>query len=253
MHSAARDRDTKSSTTGHIMISSTIDNPNVKLIIKGVATLLHSNLIEDLEDERTITPNTDLYFFSEEKYISENPENFDEERIALLRKVPTQEDVSGFIEALYDIAQFSGECCVICLIYINRIIALTTMPLLPTSWRPLVLVSLMVAQKMWDDRYLSNSDFSAIYPFFDNKQLNTLEMKFLEMIQYNTHIKFSIYTKYYLELKSLVPDFPLKPMDVFTMGKLEKQSKNMEDNLKKNAKTSSDQKEAGENTVYVLH
>ena len=102
------------------------------------------------------------------------------------------------------------------------------MPLLPTSWRPLVLISLMVAQKMWDDRYLSNSDFSAIYPFFDNKQLNTLEMKFLELIQYNTHIRFSIYTKYYLELKSLVPDFPLKPMDVFTMGKLEKQSKNME-------------------------
>jgi hypothetical protein len=42
-------------------------------------------------------------------------------------------------------------------------------------------------------------------------------------------------------------------MDVFTMGKLEKQSKNMEDNLKKNAKTSSDQKEAGENTVYVIN
>ena len=190
--------DTKSSTTGHIMISSTIDNPNVKMIIKGVATLIHSN-------------------------------------------------------ALYDIAQFSGECCIICLIYINRVIALTGMPLLPTSWRPLVLISLMVAQKMWDDRYLSNSDFSAIYPFFDNKQLNTLEMKFLELIQYNTHIRFSIYTKYYLELKSLVPDFPLKPMDVFTMGKLEKQSKNMEDNLKKNAKTSNDNKEAGQNTVYVIN
>ena len=47
----------------------------------------------------------------------------------------------------HDIAQFSGECCVICLIYINRIIALTSIPLLPTSWRALVLISLMVAQK----------------------------------------------------------------------------------------------------------
>ena len=127
------------------------------------------------------------------------------------------------------------------------------MPLLQTSWRPIILISLMVAQKMWDDKYLSNSDFSTIYPFFDNKQLNVLEMKFLELIQYNTHIKFSIYTKYYLELKSLVPDFPLKPMDVFTMAKLEKQSKNMEENLKKNAKTSTDNKEAGENTVYIIN
>jgi hypothetical protein len=139
------------------------------------------------------------------------------------------------------------------LIYINRIIALTEMPLLPTTWRPLVLISIMVAQKMWDDKYLSNADFSYIYPFFDTKQVNVLEMKFLELIQYNTHIKFSIYTKYYLELKSLVPeDFPLKPMDVFTIGKLERQSKNMEENLKKNAKTSNDNKQSGMSTNVIL-
>ena len=149
---------------------------------------------------------------------------------------------------------FPLNSCVICLIYINRIIALTEMPLLPTNWRPLVLVSLMIAQKMWDDKYLSNSDFSYIYPFFDTKQVNTLEMKFLELIQYNTHIKFSIYTKYFLELKSLVPeDFPLKPMDVFTIQKLESQSKNMEDTLKKNAKTSADAKQAGQNTNVVIN
>ena len=141
----------------------------------------------------------------------------------------------------------------ICLIYLNRIFALTSIPLLPTTWRPLVLVSLMVAQKMWDDKYLNNSDFSTIYPFFDNEQLNKLELKFLELIQYNTHIKFSTYTKYYLELKAVEPDFPLKPMDMFTKAKLEHQSKSMEEKLKKNAKTSKDAKEAGQNTVYVIN
>ena len=127
------------------------------------------------------------------------------------------------------------------------------MPLLPSNWRPLVFISLMIAQKMWDDKYLSNADFSYIYPFFDTKQVNELEMKFLELIQYNTHIKFSIYTKYYLELKSLVPeDFPLKPMDAFTMQKLESSSKAMEDNLKKNSKTSADAKAQGQNTNSVI-
>lgn len=128
------------------------------------------------------------------------------------------------------------------------------MPLLPSNWRPLVFISLMIAQKMWDDKYLSNADFSYIYPFFDTKQVNELEMKFLELIQYNTHIKFSIYTKYYLELKSLVPeDFPLKPMDAFTMQKLENQSKSMEENLKKNSKTSADAKSSGQNTNMVIN
>ena len=128
------------------------------------------------------------------------------------------------------------------------------MPLLPCNWRPLVFISIMVAQKMWDDKYLSNADFSYIYPFFDIQQVNELEMKFLELIQYNTHIKFSIYTKYYLELKSLVPDdFTLKEMDVFTQQKLENQSKHMEDNLKRNAKTSANAKVSGQNTVVVIN
>lgn len=235
------------------MIDSTITNPDVKLIIKSVAILLHSNLLEDIEDGKEIKNTSDLYYFDEEKYINEHPENFNEERLALLRKIPTQDDISGFIEALYDIAQFSGECCVICLIYINRLFSFTNIPLLPTTWRPLVLLSVMVAQKMWDDKYLSNSDFTSIYPFFDNEQLNTLELKFLELIQYNTHIKLSIYTKYYLELKAVEPNFPLKPMDIFTKDKLENQSKNMEEKLKKNAKTSSNTKEAGQKTVYVIN
>ena len=78
-------------------------------------------------------------------------------------------------------------------------------------------------------------------------------MKFLELIQYNTHIKFSIYTKYYLELKSLVPEeFPLKPMDIWTMHKLENQSKGMEQNLKKFGKTG-DSKVSGQSTVHVIN
>lgn len=42
----------------------------------------------------------------------------------------------------------SPECCIICLVYINRLIAFTGMPLHPTNWRPLVLCSLLVAQKV---------------------------------------------------------------------------------------------------------
>jgi hypothetical protein len=112
------------------------------------------------------------------------------------------------------------------------------MPILPTNWRPLVVTSLLVAQKMSDDKFLSNADFADMYPFFDGKELNTLEMKFLELIQYNTHIKFGIYTKYYLELKSLVPEkWLMRPMDLSTMKKLENQTMNKETSLKLWSKT----------------
>jgi hypothetical protein len=144
---------------------------------------------------------------------------------------------------------------VLCLIYINRIIALTGLSLQATNWRPLILVSLMISQKVWDDKYLSNADFAYIYPFFDANELNTLEMKFLEMIQYNVYVKGSLYFKYYLELKSVFPEeLSLKPMDVFTMNKLESHSKNYEEIVKRNSRsTEKIYKNSGEMTKIVIN
>ena len=67
---------------------------------------------------------------------------------------------------------------------------------------------------MWDDRYLSNADFAFIYPFFTNDEVNRLEQKFLEQIQYlrsqyrryNVTVKASLYAKYYYELRALYKD-----------------------------------------------
>jgi hypothetical protein len=70
---------------------------------------------------------------------------------------------------------------------------------------------------VWDDQYLSNSDFAFIYPFFVTTEINKLEQKFLELIQYNVTVKASLYAKYYFELRNLFKDneqdFPLAPLD----------------------------------------
>ena len=50
---------------------------------------------------------SDLFFFSEEKYIKEKPEAFDQQRISLLRETPSIEQILHFIKALYDCAKFS--------------------------------------------------------------------------------------------------------------------------------------------------
>jgi len=154
-------------------------------------------------------------------------EEFDEQRKALLRETPTADNIYEFMKALYDCAQFSPECCIICLVYINRLIAFTGMPLHPTNWRPLILCALLVAQKVWDDKYLSNADFAFIYPFFVTEEINRLEQKFLELIQYNVTVKSSLYAKYYFELRALFKnesEFPLSPLDVHSAQKLEARS-----------------------------
>lgn len=245
----------KSNSTSSIFISSTINCPNVKVIIKAVSTILQSQLIEDMQLGKTVSSSSDLFYFSEEKYIKESPHSFDEQKIELIKKTPSNEEIHDFIEALYNCAQFSPECCILCLIYINRIIALTGISLQPTNWRPLTLVSLMISQKVWDDKYLSNADFAYIYPFFDSQQLNDLEIKFLEMIQYNVFVKGSLYFKYYLELKCVYPEeISLKSMDIFTMNKLENQSRNYEKTIKRNSKTSEGKyKNSGELTKIIIN
>lgn len=118
------------------------------------------------------------------------------------------EDIESFMTAIYECAEFSPECNVLSLLYINRLIAFTGLPLHSGNWRPLVFISLIVAQKVWDDRYLGNLDFAYIYPFFTLEEVNQLEAKFLSLLQFNVVVKPSTYAKYYFELRSFFKTNP---------------------------------------------
>lgn len=192
---------------------------------------------------KVIPKDSDLYYFSDEKYINEKPDEFEEERKELLNETPSVDNIYEFIKALYDCAQFSAECCIISLVYINRMIAFTSTPLLPVNWRPLVLCSLMVAQKVWDDKYLSNADFAFIYPFFEVDEINRLEEKFLELLKYNVKVNSSLYAKYYFQLRALYKtetDFPLKPLNEQQAALLEARSSEL----------AGKEKEKGEKKVF---
>ena len=139
----------KSNSGCNIFSKSFMDKPGVKSLISGVSTVLQSQMVEDCKLGKKLNPTSENYFFSEEKYIKEKPDQFDDARLTLLRTTPSVENIYEFIKALFDCAQFSPECCVVALVYINRIIAFSVdMPLHPTNWRPLILCSLLVAQKV---------------------------------------------------------------------------------------------------------
>lgn len=246
-------REFKCSSTSNIFLDTIITKPNVKEIIKAVATILQSQLNEDMNLGKQISPKSDLYFFSEEKYVNEYPQYFDRQRIDNIKKVPSLDDMINFIEALYNCVQFSSECCIISLIYINRIIALTGLCLQTTNWRPMVFVSLMVSQKIWDDKYLSNGDFSYIYPFFDKNQLNILEMKFLEMIQYNVFVKLSVYTTFYLELRALIHEgYAKKALTRYEVLKMEHLVKAKQEKMLRRSRSFGKAGISGEYSNYVI-
>ena len=65
------------------MLSSTIENRDMQLVIKCFSILRHSNLLDYMEDEKSIEPKSEFCLFDD---IAENPPNFNEESIALLGK-----------------------------------------------------------------------------------------------------------------------------------------------------------------------
>ena len=67
----------KSSSSSSIFLDTTIASPEVKNMIKAVSIMLFTQLSEDKTLTKKISEKSDLYYFSEEKYIKEYPQYFD--------------------------------------------------------------------------------------------------------------------------------------------------------------------------------
>jgi len=70
-----------------------------------------------------------------------------------------------------------------------------------------------------------------MYPFFTSVEINKLEQKLLELIQFSVTVKSSLYAKYYFELRALfkenAAEFPLEPLDKLRADELEGRSKHV--------------------------
>lgn len=167
-------------------------------------------------------------YFSEENnpmYADPRPRTDDDVAKKKKREVPTEETIFHTLRSVYECARFPSECLIVSLVYVERLIAVSEVPLLVTSWRPILLASLILAQKVWDDRSLHNIDFSVFCPMFTLKEINHLEKKFLELIDYDVSVNSSLYASYYFQLRTLCQrenrEFTLQPMEPSMSAALE--------------------------------
>ncbi|CAN0377973.1 unnamed protein product, partial [Ectocarpus sp. 8 AP-2014] len=66
-------------------------------------------------------------------------------------KAPTVDEIYEFIKTLFNKAQLSSECSLVCLIYVERLMETARVPLLPGTWKPVLLCGLLLASKVWQD------------------------------------------------------------------------------------------------------
>jgi len=226
----------KANSTSSIFITSTLIKPDMDEVVFCIAAVIHDRIQQGEgssgPDARHRFPffsedNNPLYATPAERDArgSDDGSGSDSSMKRTRREVPTEDMIFHTIRSVYECARIPSECLIVSLVYIERLIAMSGCPMLVTSWRPILLSALILAQKVWDDRSLHNLDFSVFCPMFTLKEINFLEKKFLELIDYDVSISASLYASYYFQLRTLCQrvdrEFSLKPMDIETAAKLE--------------------------------
>jgi hypothetical protein len=128
------------------------------------------------------------------------------------------------------------EVSILCLIYMERFIEKTGIYVSEKNWKKLLFMCLILASKIWDDESYENVHFAQVFSIITLREINSMELIFLSMIDYEVNIKNSDYAKYYFALRTNAQknnkSFPLKPLDVDVVLKLQKNSNNAETALK---------------------
>ena len=225
----------KFNSTSSFYIDSTISKPCIDEIIFCVSIAIHDRIHEGEEKRAAATADGSAFPIMFDA-TGVNP-LFNQEQPA---DGPTEQSIFQIIKSIYTIAEFSSECLVISLLYIERLCSTTKCALLICNWQPVLLSAMVVAQKVWDDRCLSNADFSVIAASYTLKEVNDLEVKFLQLLQYNVSITASLYASYYFELRTLCEKknatLNMKPLGADEAKSLEARTAAFETNAKQTRK-----------------
>merc|ERR1719189_1306813 len=97
--------------------------------------------------------------------------------------------VSSFILSILHQGIFSVSAFIVSVIYLSRFKESSHITLHACTWRPLFLTSLLLADKMWEDKPVRNSSLAKLFPVLDNAELNRMEGEFLGEIRFNVLVK----------------------------------------------------------------
>jgi len=102
--------------------------------------------------------------------------------------IPTEEEIYEFAHQLFKTVQLSSECSIVCLIYIERLMEISKVPLLASTWRPIFMCGLLLASKVWQDLSSWNIEFASVYPQYSLEAINKLELEFLRMLKWDLYV-----------------------------------------------------------------
>lgn len=212
----------------------TLSRPNFRDALRRVAMILRQHIVKiERRFESHMTTSsmiTDKKRRNDSLFVQSMKDEFSEDRFATptykvtmvrvpmarggmvggLKKVrqkheiPSESEIYEFAHRLFKTVQLSSECSIVCLIYIERLMEVAKVPLLASTWRPIVMCGLLLASKVWQDLSSWNIEFATVYPQYSLDAIHRLELQFLRMVKWDLYISSTLYAKYYFALRALV-------------------------------------------------
>ena len=196
--------DKMSSTMG------TIQRPNFRDALRRVAIILHQHIIKiehRFETGIRGVDDTGLFKtsrrdeFCEDKFATPRYKCsmvrvpmacpgvvYSMRKIRVVYSTPTTDEIYDFAHQLFKKVQLSSECSIVCLIYVEKLMEVSKVPLVASTWRPIFMCGLLLASKVWQDLSSWNIEFASVYPQFSLEAINRLEVQFLKAIKWDLYI-----------------------------------------------------------------
>lgn len=106
------------------------------------------------------------------------------------------------------------EIPLISILYLERLLLRTGILMNKSNWRRLILISMIIASKLWDDDSLENEHFPDVMKDVTIREINHFERVFLDLIGYDLNATGSEYAKYYFIFRTFAQKnnykFPLE-------------------------------------------
>lgn len=115
--------------------------------------------------------------------------------------------IYDYVERIFKYAACSSECFVLALIYIDRIIQRQGFVINSLNVHRVVITSIMLAAKFFDDHYFKNGFYAKVGGVPCN-EMNSLEVEFLFLLNFSLHVPPETYKKYYVELCNHAQSLP---------------------------------------------
>ena len=109
------------------------------------------------------------------------------------------EDIFNYIKYVAFKSKMEAEIPIISLIYIEKLLRKWGVLVNIYNWRRIVLTTLWIGSKIWDDDSLENVHFPKVMPDVSLKEISQLEKTFLGLIGYDVIIKGTEYAKCYFD------------------------------------------------------